>query len=473
MNSNLYLLTVILLFSSVRTEDLSFNIFDDFCKGFLIPRRQAEDSTDWIFEVDGAYTLEFKGKVDTDVKTNVVYTLDVDNIKVNTQKINITIEETDEEETQRRDVVQFEPYQHSYLLPFTSENEHTLYLALPFIRASSNSADKQTAAGDLVGKLNKALNGRDSSGAFVGNHGLLFVNSNEGSEFVFPIFREKLDASIEYYNEFEEVPDFIVSIDKFTNGNCLVESEKPGEYFINTFSYNWALWVFVFITLSYFLISVFFNNTIPSQYIEESNWTFHPFVSVATRGSEIFTKKSRFAQLALEFSSIVFLSSLLTLEYEDSNLGIRMVLFPFFGIIFGSIVSYIGGVFLLLNYRTHKRYVDNIKRAESAQERKRALDNYEKSRFQTFYIYYIFWFIVTTTFLVMSMYFMHNMKISIQGYWVLGLVIAAVLEYCVFYIIVVFLASASGLKKIFKIKGYYYEKQVHADYFEILGIKFE
>lgn len=477
MNLNLYLLVMAFFLSSTKTEDLPFNIFDDFCKGFLIPRTENKDSTNWIYKVDGNYSIEFKGKVDTDVKTNVVYTLDKTKTIINTQNMQVFIEETDEEEESPRERVNFLDYQHAYLFAFTSENDHTIYLGLPFIMGASSSVDDlDTVYDDFMVKLNNMLNGKDSADSFVGKNGLLFVNSNGGSEFVFPILQDKLDTSIVYYQGFvdegNEELNFIATPEKFTNGNCLV-TQETGQYFINTFSYNWALWVFVFVTLSYFLISVFFENSIPSKYIEESNWTLHPFVSVATRGSEIYTKKSRFAQLALEFSSIIFLSALLTNEYPDSNVGIRVVLFPLFGIIFGSVVSYIGGVFLMLNYRTHKRYIVDMKRAESAEDRKRALNNYEKSRFQTFYIYYIFFFILTTSFLVVSMYFMHNRRLSVQSYWVLGLVVAAVLEYCVFYILVVFLASSSGLKKLFKVKGYYYEKEVHADYFEILGIKFE
>jgi hypothetical protein len=464
---------VMLFLASARTADLSLNIFDDYCKGFLIPRTVVEDSTDWIFLVDGAYTLEFKGKVDTDVQTNVVYTLDQNNITINTQNIRVIVEETDAEETIPRPKVDYLDYQHSYLFPFVNEDDHTVYLALPFIKGGSSSAsDKSLLITEFVGKLNNMLNGKDSDGVFVGKAGLLFVNSNGGSEFVFPILKDSLDTSIEFFNDFTESTDFIGSPDNFTNGNCLVDQEAS-VYFINTFSYNWALWVFVFITLGYFLVSVFFNNTIASNNIEESNWTLHPFVSVATRGSEIFTKKSRFAQLALEFSPIVFLSALLTSEYEDSSVIIRVLVFPLCGIVFGSIISYITGILINLNYTTHKTYISDIKDAESAQDRKRALDKYEKSRFQTFYLYYIFFFIFTTPFLVVSMYFMHNKRLNVQAYWTLGLVIAAVLEYCVFYIIVVFLAKSEGLKKLFKMKGYYYEKQVHVDYFEILGLKFE
>lgn len=473
MNSNkiITLLLSLLFLSTTHSQDLSLNIFDDYCSGFLVPRVDDKDNPTWINQKDNEYQLTIKGKVQTSAKTNSPYTLDVNSITITTQSIKPFVEETDSEKGESKKREDFVEIRNFYLLPFKNEDD-VLNVAIPLRSTVGGAASsKEEAVTELVGFANKLLNNQDSAGNSFGAHGLLFIEGGDKVNYVFPIVTTSIDSGVKAYNDFPTQTGSI-SASKFTNGNCVVD-DQPSKYFVNTFSYNWALWVFVFITLSYFLISVFFENTIPSKYVEGSKWSFHPFASVSSRGSEIYTKKARFAQLWLEVAGMMFLSALLTDAYPDESLGMRLGLFPFAGVVFGSLVTYITGLFLGAYYRTHRKYIRDMREAESAMDRKNALDGYEKAKFQTIHIYYIFFFIFVTTFLVFGMYFMHNRDLSLQAYWTLGLVIWFVVDFGVLYILVVMMSGPEFCKKIFKIKGYWYDEQLHRDFFEVQGIKFE
>lgn len=253
--------------------------------------------------------------------------------------------------------------------------------------------------------------------------------------------------------------------------NCVFDGFAVDDFFLNDISYNWALWLMIFYMLAFFFIALCFDDNVPLDYVAESNWTLHPCVSIYTRGSEIYTKQSRFAQYFFFMNSLSFFTAVMHLRWWDKHLAIRLLVFPVFGTMFALITTFITGILLNITYKIHWEFINGYKIAENHEQKKQNLDNYERRSFKATYVFYSVLLFGSAHFTIWPIYFMQDLPLTTQGFWILGIIIGVCMDLLGWRIIMVYMARFEVLKKLFKIWGYYYDQRIHEEYSAIVGYK--
>lgn len=258
------------------------------------------------------------------------------------------------------------------------------------------------------------------------------------------------------------------------NYDCLLGEQKYSEYFMNKMTYDWPVWWMIFIVLTFVFVTNFVSNhMVFEERYRDNYWTFHPLYSIHHCASDvIFTSRSRLAQMYIIFCAIGFFNALMTKRYvektneADQPLGLRLTVFPIFSIIFSIFTVYITGFFLNIYYKCHQTYIDDIKQADSHQAKKKVFEAYEASRYRRAYFYYILGAAVSLFFLAFTVWFLYGFKLENQGWWLLQVVIAVAFDWIVLDILIVFLARIKFLKALFKIRGFWFDYELHERYLE-------
>ncbi len=263
--------------------------------------------------------------------------------------------------------------------------------------------------------------------------------------------------------------------DKIYNYDCLLGEAQFTDYFLNQLTYNWPMWFLVIGSLLFVFTTNFLKNGMTMEEKYKNNFkTFHPLYSLHECSSEtIFTKRSRIAQIFIIITAIAFFNALMTRRYiekddqPDQPLALRLTVFPIFSIIFSIFVAYITGILLSIFYRCHRNYITNIKGANTHDEKKHVLENYEASMYQRLFAFYIICVFVAIFFMAMSTWFLYGYKLENQGWWLLQVVIAVCFDWLVLDVLIVFLARISFLASIFKIRGFWFDYDLHEQYIEV------
>jgi hypothetical protein len=261
--------------------------------------------------------------------------------------------------------------------------------------------------------------------------------------------------------------------DKF-NYDCLLGEEPYSKYFLNQMTYDWPLWWMIFVVLTFVFVTNFqSNHMVFEERFRDNYWTFHPLYSVNHCASEvIFTRRSRMTQMYLIFCAIGFFNALMTKRYieqssePDQPLALRLTVFPIFSIIFSIFSAYIAGIILNFSYRSHQNYIDQIQHADTHQSKKEVVEIYEASKYRRLYFFFIFTAMLSLFYLAMSIWFLYSFKLENQGWWLLQVVIAIAFDWIVLDILIVFLARISFLKSLFKLRGFWFDYELHERYMQ-------
>ena len=73
--------------------------------------------------------------------------------------------------------------------------------------------------------------------------------------------------------------------------NCVPEDIELHNFWYNSLSSNWAFWLWIFILMSFFLISVFQDEEMDMTYNREEPWSHHPVYSIRYFISNMFWKR--------------------------------------------------------------------------------------------------------------------------------------------------------------------------------------
>ena len=253
--------------------------------------------------------------------------------------------------------------------------------------------------------------------------------------------------------------------------NCIFNGYTINDFFLNNLSYNWALWLLICLVYGFFFMNLSLEDDISSEYAVESDWTFHPLYSIYTRGSEIYFKQVRNTQYLLFIGSVSFFTALMYIQWVYTTLAMRLIVFPLFGTIFGLIVTAISGYINLIRNRITLRFIEEYKKGENHDQRKDAINKYEKGQFQIKYIYYVVVLLIMANFLIWPIIIIESEHVDTQGFWLVGIIIAVAFDLLVWRVLMVYLARISVLKEFFKLWGYYYDAKMHDEYFAIMGNK--
>ena len=301
--------------------------------------------------------------------------------------------------------------------------------------------------------------------------GYTWISRPDGQKDV--ILNQFLNAIPAAYNVIRyECPTGAISADEDAKRmNCIHDGTNIDDYFLNDISYTWALWVLIILMLFYFFSTMCIDDVIPLDYVPASNWTYHPAVSFWTRGSEIFTKQSRFANYIFFVASCAFFLALMHLRWYDQKLAIRIVVLPFFSTIFALITTLITGYVLTKTYAIHWEFVNGYKAAQTHDERRTNLDNYERRQFKATYIFYVLLIFGLAHFFIWPIYIFYDAPLDIQGFWVVGIAIAVAFDMLVWRMLFVALGNIAFFARWFKMYGDWYDQKLHEEYTNIVGYK--
>lgn len=244
------------------------------------------------------------------------------------------------------------------------------------------------------------------------------------------------------------------------------------DYKLNRMAYNWPFWFMVATVVLYMFIANYLDEYIEYDETLKDNWrTFHPFYSLNYCASEvIFTRRIRLGIVALTLASMSWFNALMVHLYiqrwwiDDVHMAIRLALFPFCAAVFSLPFTLLIGVFANLYYRTHRRYVNNLKSLEEHGARELELERYEEDSFVWLHIFYFVLIIFGLFFLVFPIWFLYWHRVENQGYWLLQVVISFGWRYLVFDVIMMFLGRIGAFYNCMKIWGFWFDYNLHEEF---------
>lgn len=390
--------------------------------------------------------LELAKSIGLNTKKDAKYTLQTDQIGTRTRCNNVTVGTTEF------------VYTKELVLPYKDPKGHILNFVAPL------------SANPISGTVDETLNEVFRLVRYPGYIGNVWTGYSKTEKEI--LINNPLGVIFSSYdNNSQTCPTGAILEKEEHRMNCVIDGLAIDDFFLNDISYNWALWLMVFYLLSFFFVALCFNETVPIDYAAESNWTLHPCVSINTRGSEIYTKQSRYAQYFLFMASLSFFTAVMHLRWWEEHLAIRLLVFPVFGTFFGLIITSVTGILLNITYKVHWEFINGYKLAENHEMKKHNLDNYERRLFKSTYIFYILLMFAIANFAIWPIWFMEDLPLVVQGYWIVGIIIGVAFDLLLWRMIMVFLARAESLKKMFKVYGFYYDAKMHDEYAAIVGYK--
>lgn len=244
------------------------------------------------------------------------------------------------------------------------------------------------------------------------------------------------------------------------------------DYKLNRMAYSWPFWFMVAMVVMYMLISNYLEEHLEYDETMKDNWlTFHPFYSLHRCASEvIFTRRIRLGIVGLTLSAMAWFNALMVHLYiqrwwtEDVSMAIRLALFPFCAAVFSVPFTLMMGAFANLYYRTHRRYVNNLKSLENHAERELELERYEEDSFVWLHIFYFVLIIFGLFFLVFPIWFLYWHTLENQGYWLLQVVISFGWRYLIFDVILMFFGRIGAFYNCMKIWGFWFDYGLHEEF---------
>lgn len=431
---NTIFITLGLLLSSTLTQagELDFE-FD--CKGYQT----------YVFDNNGK-NLQLARNIGLKTKTDAFYTLQENEIGKRPRCNNIKIGEHKIEFTEE------------IVFPYVDPRGYKLNIVVPVTGSGSSTTEDLTLT-ELMNLMNNP-----------GYLGSLWLGRDIKDKEI--VLNRPLESIPDAYNQLKYTCPTGEVLDTETHRfNCIFDGDAIDDYFLNDISYNWALWLLIFYLLSFFFLNTCLDDGIPIEYAKDSDWTIHPAVSIWTRGSEIFTKQSRFANYFFFLGSLSFFTSLMHIKWAYKHLAIRLLVFPVFGTIFALLTTIVSGAILNALYKVQWEFIDGYKKAESHDDKKHNLDKYDKRSFELTYIFYIYLIFAMAHFTIWPIYIMHDLPLEIQGYWIIGIIIGMAFDLLMWRILMVLLAHVALFKRVFKVYGYYYDNKLHEEYSAIVGYK--
>ena len=170
-------------------------------------------------------------------------------------------------------------------------------------------------------------------------------------------------------------------------------------------------------------------------------------------------------------ASLSFFTSLMHLRWYDEPLAVRLIVLPFFGTIFALITTAVTGWLLTKSYAVHWEFINGFKAAESHEQKKVNLDNYERRQYKVTYIFYVLTLFGMAHFTIWPIYIFYQAPLDLQGYWIAGLVIGIAFDLLVWRMLMVLLARVLFLRRWFKVYGFWYDQKMHEEYSNIVGYK--
>ncbi len=163
--------------------------------------------------------------------------------------------------------------------------------------------------------------------------------------------------------------------------NCIVENDDLDDYFKNTSTANWAIWLMIFFLMGYFLITVFQDEEMDMYYHENNHWSLHPVYSIRHHRSEFFTKRQRMASLFMEIILMSMYLAFLNYYEGDKDLAIRLTLYPLTAPLIVIPVVYIAAFFLNRYYLTYSNFCDDLSQTSIHEEQIRFQERWEKDSY--------------------------------------------------------------------------------------------
>ena len=251
--------------------------------------------------------------------------------------------------------------------------------------------------------------------------------------------------------------------------DCFTDNTGSSQnYFRNQMVYNWGLWFFI---ICFFFVSIFgifasYDSNDKSVY-ENNNKTLHPLYSIWNTGDEeCFSKRSRITLLCLTLTAIGFFNGLMTNNYIEKNLkddvdyGIRFAVFPFFAIIFSMFPTYFAGLLLNRVYACTNKYIDDLRNTDSHDKKVEIDNNFYKSNYQREFVYYMALILMFLFLSAYNVYVLARMSLRNQGFWLIQTTISVLFDFLVLDILAILLARVEFFKRIFRMRGYYFDKKM-------------
>jgi len=236
-----------------------------------------------------------------------------------------------------------------------------------------------------------------------------------------------------------------------------VTNATSDETFVNGISWNWAFWLLFLTALFVSGYAAFSDNEMlwDTRYRENYLTNYGPY-SLHYTGTEQFPKHARLIQIAVAFCAIVFFNGLFVKLFPWMNLAVRLIVIPICSVIFAFPFVLFTGFFLNDAYNRNHNLVDDMRRAQTHEERRIARDRWEHEQFRAYYRFYVIVVVLGLAFLIISVYFLHLKPMATQGWWLLAVVIGMLIQLLIFDVILTLLARGGGFfARIAKLRGFY------------------
>lgn len=257
----------------------------------------------------------------------------------------------------------------------------------------------------------------------------------------------------------------LTSGDRGGNGKHFVMRLCFTGYFRNHMNENYGLWFGVVIITGWFIINLILGDKpIKDTEYQENTWTHHPFVSIYTVGSELFSRKQRMSLLLVTITVHALFSSVWYRIADNKTRGSNLIVFAIYSMLINWAVTTIIGL-ILRGY--------TIAKNQFYKTREEAWDQRAQNRIFAFYFSIFIIIVVGWPFTVWNMGELHaEIDSKPSDYWVASFFIGLGLEFLIVDPIICLLAKKVGfIRDLLRFKGYFYDNLTHETYLTYLKLE--
>lgn len=262
--------------------------------------------------------------------------------------------------------------------------------------------------------------------------------------------------------------------------NCAVVQGplKDGEiytgnryHFFSGFKINFCLWIMVCFTLAYFIWALGSSTNDPLLHnINGNSWYNSALYSAYNFGNPRQTKVSRITSILVTIGGHLIGCALIYMLFRKYHHSFQIPVAIAAGMSAGWILQRIGSFFLMGLMSAHYKYLDEIKTANTHDQKEEILDRYDNRRLTWNYLFYWYSFLVWMGACWGSIAFLINFTNYEFWWFMLSFGICLVGEFIVFDTIQVLLGKGTGcLARLVQARGYYIDYDLHHRFEEHLS----
>lgn len=243
------------------------------------------------------------------------------------------------------------------------------------------------------------------------------------------------------------------------NTNCDTPGVSSLGVFVNGIGWNFCFWLLFGTLLFIGVYSVASDSEVKPDPKQRNNWlTHYPLYSIHYAASEHYTRTSRMVLLSVAWAAIVFFEALLVGLLPRLHLALKLVVIPLAAALFALFFEFIAGFILSRAYAVNRKFVDEMRTAQSIEDRLKAQEAWESSQYRAYFLFYLVAGVLIVGLICGGTVLLNGLWRDVQALWLLGLAIGVSWLLFVLDPLLAITAKVSpAVHRLLRLRGYWFD----------------